>query len=222
MKFEKILVAEDQQMANLSLRITLEDLELPKPQYAYYCDDAFKLISIACRDGRPYDLLATDLYFEADTMKQQLANGMELIKAAKDLQPDLKILVFSAESRQAMIRDLYDGLAIDGFVRKGRGDAQELKKALEKIAGNRKYYPRDYSFSPAQDNQHNFSEYDKTVIGLMAQGLSQKEISVWLEQHSISPSSLSSIEKRLNFIKSSMNYKKNEQLVAFCTEMGMI
>jgi len=222
MKFENILVTEDQDMANLSLRITLEELQLPRPHHAYYCDHALTMITTALRDGHPYDLLVTDLYFQVDGTTKQLPDGMGLIKSARRLQPDLKVLVFSTESRQAAIRRLYDDFHIDGFVRKARGDAQDLKNAIEQIAKNRRYYPRDYRSTATQDNQHSFTTYDKTIIRLLAEGYAQKDIPAWLENNDIRPSGLSSVEKRLNLIKTAMGFTKNEQLVLFCKEIGLI
>ncbi len=222
MKFENILVTEDQGVANRSLRITLEELELPRPHHAYYCDHALTMITTALRDGRPYDLLVTDLYFQVDGTTKQLPDGVGLIKSARQLQPDLKVLVFSSESRQAVIRRLYDEFNIDGFIVKGRGDAQDLKNAIEQIAKNKRYYPRDYRSTATQNNLHTFTAYDKTIIGLLAEGYAQKDIPAWLDSHDVSPSGLSSVEKRLSLIRNAMNFTKNEQLVAFCKEMGII
>lgn len=222
MKFEKILVAEDQEMANISLRRTLEDHQLPAPQYAYYCDHALTLLKIALKDKQPYDLLVTDLYFEDEGSGKQLPDGKELIKTAKALQPDLKVLVFSGESRSAIIRSLYDDYHIDGYVRKARGDAQELKNALGDIAANQRYYSREFRSLAEQENQHAFTEYDKTIIRLLAAGYPQKDIPAWLEDHQIQPSGLSTIEKRLNLIKSATHFTKNEQLIAFCKDIGIL
>jgi DNA-binding NarL/FixJ family response regulator len=222
MKFENILVAEDHEIANLSLRITLEELQLARPQHAYYCEIALAMIRKAHQDQRPYDLLVTDLYFEADGSAKQKPDGMELIKAAKQLQPSLKVLVFSAESRPVIIRRLYEEFGIDGYVRKARGDAQELKSALEMLAKNRRFYPREFRSLAAQENQHDFTAYDKTIVRLLAEGHAQKDIPAWLDDNGIRPSGLSSIEKRLNLIKSAMGFTKNEQLVIFCKDIGLI
>jgi two-component system capsular synthesis response regulator RcsB len=220
--FEKVLVAEDQEMFNLSLRRTLEDLSIPRPDYAYYCDLTLAKLQKALTDGIPYDLLITDLFFETDDNPQQLPDGQSLIGAAKNLQPNLKILVFSAETRPVVIRSLYDELKIDGFVRKARGDAQELKAALERIAQHRRHYPRDYRAQSEQHNQHTFTEFDKLIVRLLYEGNTQKENPVYLKAHDIRPSALSSVEKHLNVMKTAMGYTKNEQLVVFCKEMGLI
>jgi two-component system capsular synthesis response regulator RcsB len=222
MKFEKILVVEDQEMVNVSLRRTLEDYQLPTPQYAYYCDHALTLLKIALKETQPYDLLVTDLYFEDEGTAKQLPDGKELVKAAKALQADLKILVFSGESRSTIIRSLYEEYNIDGYVRKGRGDAQELKSALENLAKSQRYYSREFRSLAVQENQHDFTAYDKTIVRLLAKGYAQKDIPAWLDDNDIRPSGLSSIEKRLNLIKSAMGFTKNEQLVIFCKDIGLI
>jgi len=128
--FENVLIAEDHESVNFSLRRTLEDLQIPHFDYAYYCDQALSKIKKALQVGKPYDLLITDLYFEIDGTTEQILDGPELIKEAKGLQSQLKILVFSAESRPSIIRPLFDDSGIDGYVRKARRDAQELKTAV--------------------------------------------------------------------------------------------
>ncbi|MES2275981.1 MAG: response regulator [Bacteroidota bacterium] len=219
--FEKVLVAEDQEIANLSLRRTLEDLSIPKPDYAHHCESAVAQVRKALDEGRPYDLLVTDLYFEPEGGAEQM-NGETMIKALKGLQPHLKVLVFSAEARAAVIQSLFDDLGIDGFVRKARGDAQELKAALDRITEGRRHYPREARAGTGHQNLHTFTDYDKTVIRLLFEGFSQQAISDHLETHGIQPSSLSSIEKRLNLIRTAMGFNKNGQLVVFCKEIGLI
>lgn len=219
--FENVLIAEDHESVNLSLRRTLEDLQIPHFDYTYYCDQTLSKIKKALQVGQPYDLLITDLYFEVDGSTEQLLDGPELIKEAKIIQPHLKILVFSAESRPLIIRPLFDDLGIDGFVRKARRDAQELKAALGSIEHNKKHYPRELR-QPKQENLYTFTDYDKTIIRLLAKGHAQKDIPDYLTINKIHPAGLSSVEKRLNLIKFSMGFSKNEQLVAYCKEIGLI
>jgi two-component system capsular synthesis response regulator RcsB len=222
MQFENILIVEDQDMANLSLRITLENLRLPRPMHSYHSVHAMSLLTKAVSEQRPYDLLITDLYFEDEGTAKQLPDGMELIRKAKALQPELKVLVFSAESKIVMIRRLYDELGIDGYVRKARGDAKDLKDALEQLAQNRRYYPREYRSLAAQENQHDFTDRDKAIVRLLNEGYSQKEIADWLEDNGMPPFGLSSVEKRLKLMRTAMNFNKNQQLIGFCKDLGMI
>jgi DNA-binding NarL/FixJ family response regulator len=222
MQFNHILVVEDQDIANLSLRITLEDLQLPRPMHSYHTGHATSLLNKAISEKCPYDLMITDLYFEQEGTGKQFPEGIELIRQAKAMQPELKVLVFSAENKITIIRRLYEELGIDGFVRKARGDAKELKDALEQLAQNRRYYPRDYRSLSAKGNQHDFTDRDKTIVRLLNEGYSQQEIADWLESNEMPPFGLSSVEKRLKLMRTAMNFSKNQQLIGFCKDLGMI
>lgn len=218
----KVLIAEDHESANISLQKTLEELGIADPDYVYYCDDALHRIEKSKRDHLSYDLLITDLYFEEDYRVQKLAGGTELIEAARAVQPDLKILVFSAESKAAIIEALFNKHEIDGYVRKARNDAKELKQAIISIAQNQRYFPRYLTQLVRQKNAYAFTEYDITIISLLAEGMRQKDIPRYLQDHHIRPAGLSSLEKRLNHIKEVLEFSKNEQLVAYCKDMGII
>ncbi|MGN8072608.1 response regulator [Mucilaginibacter sp. 22184] len=220
--FQNVLIAEDQESASISVRKTLEDLGILLPRYAYYCDDALMWVKKSLQEGSPYDLLITDLFFEEDDRKQKISGGAELILAAKQVQPDLKTLVFSAESKVAVIDGLFKVQGINGYVRKARYDAQELKVAMEEIYKGKLHFPAHFREMNRQKNAYAFSNLDITIISLLAQGVLQKDIPAYLAQNQIRPSGLSSVEKRLNQMKEVLEFSKNEQLVAFCKDMGMI
>lgn len=218
----KVLIAEDHESANISVQRTLEELAVNDISYAYYCDDALTKIMHAVKSEDPFDLLITDLYFEPDGNKQVLTGGMDLIAAARNRQPGLKILVFSAESRPTVIEQLYEKYDIDGFVRKARNDARELKEAICEISRHRRYFPRHISQSIDKKNAYSFSDFDIIIITLLAQGMLQKDIPTHLQRNGIKPSGLSSIEKRLNQMKEALGFTKNEQLVAHCKDLGAL
>ena len=219
---KKVLIAEDHESANISVQKTLEELGIPQSDYVYYCDDALTKIQRALQTGESYDMLITDLYFEEDAHVQKIDGGLKLIPAVRQIQPDLKILVFSAEHKSSTIEMLFAKLDIDGYVRKARNDAKELKLALETIAENQRYFPRHLMQVIKQKNAYDFTEYDITIITLLASGMRQNQIPAYLQEKKIKPASLSSIEKQLNHIKYILEFSKNEQLVAFCKDMGII
>lgn len=190
--------------------------------HVYYCDDAVSKIVIAKNLGRPYDLLITDLYFDEDSQTQKITNGVDLIKVVRTLQPDLRIIVFTAENKSAILDNLFNHLQIDGYVRKARNDSRQLKTAIDELRQNRRFIPRLPSKLTNQKRVHDFSTYDITIISLLAQGMSQKHIPSYLEKNKIAPASLSAIEKRLKQMKTALDFTKNEQLVAFCKDMGII
>lgn len=220
--FKKILIAEDHESINISVRKTLEDLNIPKVDYVYYCDDAIGKIQKALREEQPYDLLITDLYYEEDHHTQNLKDGKELIEKAKALQPGLKVIVFSAERKTGVIENLFSDYHINGYVQKARNDSKDLKKSIAAV-----YIGEDYlSFELKQEmkkfNNYEFSTYDIVIVSLLSKGILQKNIPAHLEEKSIRPSSLSSVEKRLNSLKEDLSVNSNEQLVAFCKDLGII
>lgn len=220
--FKKILIAEDHESSSISVQKTLEDLNITNADYVYYCDDALAKIQKSIRENDLYDLLITDLSFEEDHREQKIKDGKELISAAKELHPSLKVIVFSAEHRSGVIDSLFSEYGVNGFVRKARNDSRELKKAIASIYVNENYLSLDLKQEIKKLNSYEFSTYDITLVSLLSQGVLQKNIPVYLQNNDIKPNSLSSVEKKLNNLKEDLQITSNEQLVAFCKDLGII
>lgn len=219
---DKVIIAEDHETANLSVQKTMEELRIKQIDYAYYCDVALQKIQLATQQGTPYDLLITDLYFEDDGTFQKIGGGFDLIRAAREVQPGIIILIFSAEHRPATIDMLFKNFAVDAYVRKARNDAKELKSAIESLSKQQQYYPRALANLVKQSNTYEFTEFDINIIKLLSQGYQQNEIPDYFRQRNIKPSSLSMIEKRLKQIRDELSFSKNEQLVLFCKDAGIL
>lgn len=220
--FKSVLIAEDHESASISVRKTLDDLGVTHTDYVYYCDDALQRVRKGLQAGQPVELLITDLYFEEDLNPQNIVGGAKLIAAVREVQPNIKVLVFSAEPKATIIEMLYKEAGINGYVKKARYDAQQLKIAIEQIFKNKQYFPLDFRQAIKQKNTYAFTNFDITIISLLSNGMLQKDIPAYLLKNDIKPSGLSSLEKRLNHIKETMEFSKNEQLVAFCKDMGII
>lgn len=220
--FKKALIAEDHESINISVRKTLDELQISEKEFRYYCDDALSLLNIAQRNGEPFDLMITDLSFEEDHHEQKIKGGKELIIEARKLQPGLKIVVFSLENNIEVVDSLFDDLAIDAYVRKARYDAIDLKKAIESVYVNRKYRSADLRRSAGIEHSHDFKIVDLEIIRLLCKGIPQKNIPGFLQENKIKPSGLSSVEKRLNIIKTSLHISSNEQLIAYCKDKKII
>ncbi|HVU57186.1 MAG TPA: response regulator [Puia sp.] len=218
----KVLIAEDHESANISVQKTLEELGITDTDNVYYCDDALAKIQKGTSDHQPYDLLITDLYFEEDHRTQKISGGAMLIEAARKIQPDLKVLVFSATGDAATIEMLFEKLGVDGYVRKARNDAKDLKQALDHIARDQRYFPRLLMQLIKKKNTYEFTDFDITIVTLLAKGMRQKDIPAYLREHHIRPSGLSSVEKHLNYMKEALSFSNNEQLIVFCKDMGII
>jgi two-component system capsular synthesis response regulator RcsB len=222
MMFKKVLIAEDHESSNISVQKTLKDLGILDAHYVFYCDDALTRIQKALKSDDPYDLLLTDLSFEKDHNEQKISDGTALIKAVRNLQPALKVIVFSAENKPAVIDALFTELTINGYVRKARNDAKDLKRAIDTIYKGNKYISVDLKQTIKEKNSYELTDYDITIISLLSQGMLQKEIPLRLQQDNIKPSGLSSVEKRFNLIKEVLGFSNNEQLIAYCKDMGII
>lgn len=220
--FKSVLIAEDHESISISVKKTLAELGVVQTDYVYYCDDAVMRIQKAIKAAEPYELLITDLSFEEDHRKQQVLTGAELIMAVRKIQPTIKVLVFSGETKPAVIDHLFTSLQINGYVRKARNDAKELKQALAAIYKGNRYLSGDVKQNIKEKNAYEFSDFDIMIISLLSNGKLQKDIPTYLQQHQIKPSGLSSVEKRLNLMKETLGFAKNEQLVAFCKDMGII
>ncbi len=220
--FKKVLIAEDHETTNISVRRTLAELGITNARYVYYCDDALSSIRKAAQNDEPYDLLITDLAFEEDGYPQSLKGGEQLIRAVKAIQPTLKIIVFSAENRFPVVDKLFNTLPIDGYVAKARRDAQYLKQALQAVCQRKRYFPVGLKQSDKDMNAYEFSDFDLTIIALLSEGVLQKDIPLYLQEKGIKPSGLSSVEKRLNLMKEAFQFSKNEQLIAYCKDIGII
>ncbi|MDY0905024.1 response regulator [Pedobacter sp. CFBP9032] len=223
MMFKKVLIADDCDSTNISVQKTLTDLSIifDSRDHVTYCDAALSRLQKALANGEPYDLLITDLSFNND-IPQVLEDGTDLIRAAQKVQPGLKIMVFTGEGRNAVASRLYRDLNLDGYVPKGRGDIKDLKAAIEKIANDQRYLSANLRMDLKANFSIIFDEYDKMVISMLMEGNSQKEVAIYIKKNNIKPSSLSSLEKRLSEIKSTLNISNNEQLIAYCKDNKLI
>lgn len=220
--FKKVLIAEDHEVANISVQRTLNDLGVLEAKYVYYCDDALAWISKALQDQAPYDVLITDLSFEEDNNKQRITSGIDLIQAVKVIQPTIKILVFSGENRPIIINKLFNNYGIDAYVRKARRDAQYLNEALKALSNDKTYASQDIKQILKEKNTFEFSTVDILIVKYLADGVKQMDIPHYLKQMNVKPSGLSSIEKRLNTMREVLSFTNNEQLVAYCKDKGFI
>lgn len=220
--FEKILIAEDHESSSISVQKTLEDLHITNADYVYYCDDALAKIQKSIRENDPYDLLITDLFFEEDHREQIIKNGTELIQKIRELLPSIKVIVFSAEHRSGVIDSLFTQYHINGYVRKARNDSKELKKSIASVFINENYLSFDLKQEVKKLNSYEFTAYDINIVSLLAKGILQKNIPDHLKAKGITPNGLSSVEKKLNSLKEDLQVTSNEQLIAFCKDLGVI
>ncbi|MBW2937552.1 response regulator [Aureisphaera sp. CAU 1614] len=220
--FSKVIISDDFDSVNKSVLSIVNELKVKEVEQVQYCDDAYLKVKKALLDNNPFQLLVTDLSYKADHREQKFQSGEELIKALKQSDSSLKIIVYSVEDRPLKIRKLVQELNIDGYVNKGRRGLVELQDAIRKVAKNEKYVSPHLEGILKSNNKIEFTEYDSQLMGLLSKGYSQEEISAFFVEKNITPSSLSSIEKKLNKLKTEFKANNAVHLVSIVKDLGLI
>ncbi len=220
--FKKVLVAEDHDIVNKGVITTLSDLNIANIDAVHYCDDALLKIKKAILDKKPYELLITDLSFNKDHRNQKIHSGEDLIATLKEVQPDLKIVVFSIKNLLQKVRSLVLNYGINAYVCKGRRGPKELTIAIKTVFNNKPYLSPQVNLALSSKSHLEIDDFDINLVHYLSKGISQEAISELLKKDKISPSSISSIEKHLNTLKIQFKAKNTIHLVSLFKDLGLI
>lgn len=220
--FKKVLIAEDLGSINQGVLTVLDSMSIKNVHQVQYCDDAYLRVKKAVFDKAPYDLLITDLSFIVDHREQKFNSGEELVIALKQEYPDLKVIVYSVEDRLQRVRFLINTHKTNAYVCKGRRGLIELGKAIHAVYQNEQYVSPQVEQALNPKANLEIDNFDIELVKLLSNGLSQDEISTHLKNNNISPSSLSSIEKRLNKLRIQFKANNAIHLVAIVKDLGLI
>lgn len=221
--FENVLIVEDQQSIIKGLQLILNDFQITKVDTATYCDDALIKLKVAKSQYNPYNLLITDLSFIEDHRFGKIRSGKDLIQKARELQPDLHIIVFSIEHRIGVVKTLVDNYSINAYILKGRRESTDIRKAIQALEKRESYYSQE--ISELLRNSGNISEVDssdKLILDLLAKGLNQKQISEHFKENKISSSSKRSIEYRIQNLKTLFEAETTPHLISIAKDIGLI
>lgn len=220
--FTKVLISEDMEDINKGVHTSLCELGVKEIQQVQYCDDAYLKIKKAILDDAPFQLLISDLSFKSDHREQKFASGEDLIKKLKQEYPSLKIIVYSVEDRLQKVRTLMTDYNVDGYVCKSRRGLSELSKAIESVLKDKLYLSPEVSQAFNSNNNLEIDDFDIQLLKQLANGFSQEDISTHFKNNNISPSSLSSLEKRLNKLRIEFKANNAIHLVAIVKDLGLI
>lgn len=221
--FKKILIAEDMDFINSGIKSELLKLGIQEIANVQYCDEALLKLKRADLENNPFDLLISDLSFEANYHEQKITNGTELIKEVRRLFPLLKIIVFSVEDKDFIIQSLFNKYEISGYVWKSRDGLRELKQAMLKIYDNKQpYISSQIASSISKSKAIEISDYDIFIIESLSKGYFQDQISLKLQEKQLSPTSVSAIEKKIKFLKEHFNANNTAHLVSIAKDLGLI
>lgn len=220
--FDKVLVAEDIDSISLGVDMILKKLKIKEVQHTSYCDEAYLKAKKAQQDGEPFQLLISDLSFKPDYREAKLTSGHELIVALKKEQPNLKVIVYSIEDHPQIINSLWKSGFINAYVSKDRKGLVELKEAVAKTYKNDAYMSPQLALLMDQKNIMTLGEFEIQLMTCLANGLTHDEIEHHFKTNRISPSSKSSIEKRIKELKEDFQANTTVHLVSILKDLRLI
>jgi len=220
--FTKVLLSDDLGSINQGVMTVLDTLKVQHFEQVHYCDDAYIRVKRGLQDKNPYQLLITDLSYKPDHREQNINGGEELIRKLRAEAPELKIIVYSIEDRLQKVRSLMQKDKVNGYVCKGRRGLIELANAIHNVYNNDMYLSPQIEQALSSKADLEIEDYDIELIKHLANGWSQDEISHLFKKNNIVPSSLSSIEKRLNKLRIQFKANNAIHLVAIVKDLGLI
>lgn len=220
--FQKVLIVDDHAAINDGVSSSLSKNGIANISKALYCDDAYLKIKKAEFDKQPFDLVITDLEFKADHREQKITSGEALVKALRTAYPNLTIIVYSQEDHFQKVRVLIHECGANGYVWKGREGDRELMKALEVVYNGQQFLSRQVERALLQKDDTEITDYDIELVTKLSLGLSQNQISDYFKTQNISPSSVSSVEKRLNKLKDQFRASNAIHLVTLMKDAKLI
>lgn len=220
--FTKILISEDMEDINKAIYTSFREMGIAEIHQTQYCDDAYLKVKKAVLDDVPYQLLVTDLSFKSDHREQRFPSGEDLVKVLKEQYPALKVIVYSVEDRLQRVRFLINEFNVDAYVCKSRRGLTELSKAINAVFKNEIYLSPEVENALSPKSDLEIDNYDIELVKQLSEGLSQEEISAFFRVNKIKPSSLSSVEKRLNKLRIQFKASNAIHLVAIVKDLGLI
>lgn len=220
--FKRVLVAEDIDSINVAVAAVLQNLDIDQVEHAEYCDKAWLLAKKAIQEKNPFQLLICDLSFKKDFHTEKIGSGKELIHLLKQEDPNLKVLVNTIEDHPHTIRSLWDSGKIDGYVCKDRQGMRDLEEAILALGNGQQYNSNSIDAILKKDNVISLGNWEMELLHAIANGLTQDEIQEDFKNRNISPSSKSSIEKRLKELRDEFGANTTPHLIGILKDLKLI
>ncbi|AZA76254.1 DNA-binding response regulator [Chryseobacterium sp. G0186] len=181
---ERILIADDHYVVRAGTALVLEsafpDLKI---DFAENYEQVKKMLG-----GQQYDLLILDIDMPGTQYKK-------MIPEVKDIQENIKILVFSGYDKDVAIQYIREGA--EGYLNK-QSSEEEIKNAVKTILEKGYFYPAELIGLIIQNQRNNpaekLSSREYEIFKLLADGNGNLEIANRL---SIQMSTVSTYKKRI-------------------------
>ncbi|KXH81108.1 response regulator transcription factor [Chryseobacterium kwangjuense] len=181
---ERILIADDHYVVRAGTALVLESAY---PELAIDFAENYEQVKSHLA-AQPYDLLVLDIDMPGTQYKK-------MIPELKNIQEDLKILVFSGHDKDVAIQYIREGA--EGYLSK-QSSEEEIRGAVKSVVEKGYYYPSELVGLLIQNKQRNpeekLSAREQEIFHLLASGIGNLEIANKLN---IRMSTVSTYKKRI-------------------------
>ncbi|MDG1332301.1 MAG: response regulator transcription factor [Crocinitomicaceae bacterium] len=143
-------------------------------------------------------------------------NGIVCTRKLKGKYPQVKVIILTMYNRKQFIRELWD-VGADGCVLKSN-TGKDLLTAIERVLSGQTYFDRmnDFVDSKKEKNEYKLSEREIEIIGLVAEGLTSKEIAqrLFISEHTVKT-------HRKNIFRK-LQVKDTDELIQFALNEGIL
>ncbi|MDR2010269.1 MAG: response regulator transcription factor [Bacteroidales bacterium] len=208
----KIFIVDDHQLFRMGIRLALTgkpDVEIVGE--AGTGRDLFVALESQTPDIVLLDILLPDM------------SGLEIAKKLKEENPEIKILILSAESPEAIVEEVLK-IGIEGYVSKST-NIQEIEDALYSVDNGLEYFGRDISkviydvvVAKKKQNENSpvFTPRELEIIRLCSDGLLSKEIADQLQI------SYRTVENHKNNIFKKLGINNSVELARYAILNGLL
>ena len=207
----KILIVEDQPICRMGILSTLERSNLDY-QILAEADTVSKAIYSLEQFGSQTNLILLDYMLPDGT-------GMDVIKVAKRLCPEAKIVIFSGEAGGATIKQLMEA-GVNGFMSKSI-NAEEIALVLRSVMAGNDYTGEAHMRIESElkadyETMKSLTRRELELISLCATGLNTKQLA---EEMNVTPHSIENMKSNL-FTK--IGVKSTNELILFAFRVGLV
>jgi DNA-binding NarL/FixJ family response regulator len=220
--FQKVLISDDLSSINKGVLAVLEALGIQEIKQVQYCDDAYLQIKSAIANDTPFDLFITDLSFKTDHREATYPSGESLIMQLFKESIEIKTIVYSIEDKFQRVRTLVNKNGTDAYVCKGRNGLLELSAAIESVMQGNLYLSPQVQNAITRRSPLQITDYDIELMRQLSLGKSKEQVSFWFKNNNITPSSLSSVEKRQNKLLIAFKAHNAVHLIGIVKDLGLI
>lgn len=207
----RILMVEDQQLCRLGIKMSLADTQLPC-ELLGEAESVEQAVGFLKERGHELDIILLDYVLLDGT-------GAEVIEAARQLCPEVKIVVLSGEAGGATIKQLMEK-GIKGFMSKNI-NPKELGNVLASVMEGHDCLGEgnmliEQGVKDDMENLNALTRREMDLVSYCATGLNTKQIA---EEMCITPHS---VENMKSVVFSKLGVKSTNELILFAFRVGLV